>query len=321
VSDISRVCVLAGGLSVEREVSLWSGGRVCAALRAAGVDAYVTDADAGLLRLLTDDRPDAVFIALHGDPGEDGSLRGVLDLVGVPYVGASAHASRLAYDKPTAKSVVRSAGISTPEWLALSHATFRELGAGAVLERLAAHLGLPLMVKPASGGSALGASAVHRADDLPAALVNCFAYGETILVERFVTGREVAVTVIDAGDGDDPRALPAVEIEVLDGMYDYAARYTEGTTCFYTPARLAPDVAARAAKVAVTAHVALGLSDLSRTDCIVDGTGTVQFLEVNVSPGMTETSLVPLAVAAAGLDLGVLCRDLLRRASERHSRS
>lgn len=319
MSDITRVYVLAGGLSVEREVSLRSGSRVCGALRSVGVDALVTDSDATLLPLLVDDPPDAVFIALHGDPGEDGALRGVLDLVGVPYAGASAHASRLAFDKPTAKSVVSAAGVDTPEWLALSHAVFRELGAGAVLERLVKRLGLPLMVKPASGGSALGAAAVRRDEDLPAALVNCFAYGDTVLVERFIEGQEIAITVVDGGDG--PRALPAVEIDVADGTYDYTARYTAGTTRFHTPARLAPAVAARAADVAVTAHRALGLADLSRTDCIVDAAGTVQFLEVNVAPGMTETSLVPMAVAAAGMDLGVLCRDLLQRAALRHATS
>lgn len=315
MSDVSRVYVLAGGLSVEREVSLHSGSRVSGALRSVGVQALVADSDAGLLPLLLDDPPDAVFIALHGDPGEDGSLRGVLELVGVPYVGGSSHASRLAYDKPTAKSVVAAAGVSTPEWLTLSHAIFRELGAGAVLSRLIERLGLPLMVKPAMGGSALGASAVRDGDDLPAALVNCFAYGDIVLVERFVAGREIAVTVLDTGDG--PRALPAVEIEVPDGTYDYAARYTEGTTRFHTPARLTAEVAARAAEVAVTAHRVLGLADVSRTDCIVAADGTVQYLETNVSPGMTESSLVPMAIAAAGLDLGVVCRDLLQQAVQR----
>lgn len=316
MSEIARVVVLAGGLTVEREVSLRSGRRVCDALRAVGVDAVVLDADAALLPYLDAERPDAVFIALHGGPGEDGALRGVLDLIDMPYAGSSAHAARLAFDKPTAKAVVSSVGVRTPEWLALPHATFRELGAGAVLSRLVARLGLPLMVKPAAGGSALGASVARRAEELPAALVGCFAYGETALVEQYVTGVEVAVAVVDLGDG--PRALPAVEIEVPGGTYDYAARYTAGTTQFYTPARLPPEVAAAAADVAVAAHTALGLTDLSRTDCIVDAEGRVEFLEVNVSPGMTETSLVPMAVAAAGQDLGVVCRELLQRAVDRH---
>jgi D-alanine-D-alanine ligase len=257
-----------------------------------------------------------VFIALHGATGEDGALRAVLDLAGVPYVGSPAAACRLAWDKPAAKSVVRSAGLTTPDWVALPHSTFRELGAGAVLDLMVARLGLPLMVKPASGGSALGVQKVSRVEDLPAAMVSCFAYGDTVLVERFVEGVEVALSVIDLGSG--PEALPAVEIVPESGVFDYTSRYTPGLTEYHTPARLPEDVAIRAAALAVEVHEVLGLRDLSRTDAIVSPDGEVHFLEVNVSPGLTETSMFPMAVEAAGHELGtVLARLLARRAGTR----
>lgn len=315
MTDLERVLVLAGGLSVERDVSLRSGRRVTEALRSVGVDADVVDPDAGLLPRLESDPPSAVFVALHGEPGEGGALQAVLDLVGIPHAGSSASACRLAFDKPDAKAIVRSAGVATSPWLALPHATFRELGAAAIMRALVDTLGLPLIVKPAAGGSALGVSVVDEAGQLAAALVNSFGYGETALIERYVVGTELAVTVLDRGSG--PVALPPVEISAVGGRYDYSARYTAGATEFHVPARLDDEVLVRAREVAVTAHRALGLSDISRTDCIVDADGAVQFLEVNVSPGLTETSLVPLAVTAEGLELGVVLRDLLQAAMTR----
>ncbi len=211
-----RSVVLAGGLSYERDVSLRSGRRVLDALRAAGIDAELRDVDVTLLPALAADPPDAVVIALHGATGEDGSLRGVLDLCGVPYVGCDARASRRAWDKPSAKTVLREAGIPTPDWVALPHDRFSELGAVAVLDRIVDRLGLPLMVKPAQGGSGLGAAVVRDAAALPAAMVGCFAYDSTALVERYVPGIDIAVSVIDLGDG--PQALPAVEIVPRNGV-------------------------------------------------------------------------------------------------------
>lgn len=314
MSDLGHVLILAGGLSPEREVSLRSGDRLRDALQEAGVDATTADADSALIPSIVADPPDVVFPAIHGACGEDGSIREVLALLGVPYVGSTADASRFAFDKPTAKAVVRSAGLRTPESVTLPRETFHDLGANAVLERIVATLGLPLFVKPARGGSALGAARVLTAEELPGAMIGCFAYGDTALVERCITGTEIAVGVFDLGRG--PEALPAVEILPVSGAYDYAARYTTGQTEFYAPARLSADVAATAAAAAVTAHSVLGLRDLSRTDLIV-ADGQVFFLEVNVAPGMTETSTLPMALEAAGLDLGVACRDLLCLAAAR----
>jgi len=176
-------------------------------------------------------------------------------------------------------------------------------------------LGLPLVVKPNRGGSALGMHVVRTPEELPSAMVGCFAYGPVALVEPFVEGVEVAVAVVEGPDG--PSALPAVEIRPDGGVYDYSARYTAGATEFVVPASLSPDVAARCAQTAVTAHSALGLRDLSRSDLIVDASGEVWFLEVNLAPGMTETSSVPLAVEASGETLTAVCAALVRRAAHR----
>ena len=315
MSDLGRVLVLAGGLSHERDVSLRSGRRVAEALRAVEIDVEERDVDADLVARLTNDPPNAVFPLLHGVTGEDGALRQVLDLYNVPYVGADAAACRTAFDKPVAATIVASAGVHTPESVVLGQDTFRELGASALMEAVVQRIPVPLVVKPGRGGSALGVSIVREIAQLPAAMVTCFAYGSVALIERYVEGVEVAVTVIDTGDG--ARALPAVEIRPDSGFYDYESRYTAGATQFVVPARLDPDVAAACADAAVTAHRALALRDLSRSDLVVDRDGVPWFLEVNVAPGMTETSLVPLAAEAAGLELGVLCRDLLAVAAGR----
>jgi D-alanine-D-alanine ligase len=309
------VAVLAGGLSHEREVSLRSGRRLAAALRGVGLDVREWDVDGSLVTQLRQDRPDAVAIALHGGEGENGSVQAVLELLGVPFVGTPAPACRRAWDKPTAKAELARAGLDTPDWVALPHTTFRALGAQAVLDAMVDRLGLPLMVKPDQGGSALGAQVVTTRGELPAAMVSCLAYGDTVLAERFVSGTEVAITVVE--DTDEARALPAVEIEARGGVYDYTARYTPGTTSFHCPPRLDTPVLARLEETALAAHRLLGLRDVSRTDAVVDAEGRVQVLEVNVSPGLTETSLLPTAVQAAGMDLGRLYAALVERAIAR----
>lgn len=313
---LGRVLVLAGGLSHEREVSLRSGRRLVEALRGIEVEVEVRDADDALLPALRAQPPDLVFPVLHGSAGEGGAIRGVLELLGLPYVGATPGACRVAFDKPSAKAVVAGeTAVHTPAWVALPAETFRVLGAAGVLAAILDRLGLPLVVKPAHGGSALGVSIVHSADELPAAMMHAYAYGDTTLVERHVEGVEIAVSVVDTGSG--PRALPAVEIVPDGAWYDYTARYTAGTTQFFAPARLDEAVAARAGAAAVAVHTALGLRDLSRTDLIVGADGAPSFLEVNVAPGMTPTSLLPQAVEAAGSDFGLLARDLLLVASAR----
>jgi D-alanine-D-alanine ligase len=273
------------------------------------------DADAALLTRLRSYPPSAVFPAIHGSCGEDGSIREVLELLRVPYVGSVPSACRAAFDKPTAKSLMAAAGVDAPASVTLPRETFHDLGAPAVVGLIVGRLGLPLYVKPSRGGSSLGAGAVRSTADLSAALLSCFAYGDIALIEQFVHGTEVAVSVVDLGDG--PLALPPVEIVPGEHGYDYSARYTAGQTEFYVPARLSASVARGVAETALTAHSVLGLRDLSRTDLIVDQAGTAYFLEANVSPGMTETSTFPLALEAAGHHFGEACLKLLEIAVAR----
>lgn len=311
----ATVVVLAGGLSHERDVSLRSGRRVGQALRSQGLDVVESDVDSALVPRLAELSDVVVFPVLHGEAGEDGALREVLALLGVPFVGSTGPASRVAFDKSIATRVVAEAGVRTPRQVALPHEIFRELGAAALVTALGDQIGFPMMVKPSRGGSALGCSKVSRAEELPAAMVGAYAYGAVAVVEEFVAGTEVTVAVVDRGQG--PTALPAVEIRPDSGVYDYTARYTAGATRFLCPAEVEPDVAARCAELAVGVHHELGLRDLSRTDLIITAEGVPVFLEVNVAPGMTETSSVPLAIEAAGWSLGRMCADLVRVATDR----
>lgn len=309
------VIVLAGGISHERDVSLRSGRRVADGLAAAGHGVTLREPDASLLGALSDLRPDVVWPALHGASGEDGALRALLSAVGVAFVGSDADSSRLAWSKPHAKTVVERAGVATPASVTLPKGTFRELGASSVLETIKLAIGGPVVVKPAQGGSAQGVTIVDDPADLSRAMVDAYTYSDVALIERKIEGTEIAVAVLD--DDNGPRALPAVEIVPVSGVYGFEARYNAGETEFFTPARLDPDVALRAADAAVAAHEALGLTQLSRVDLIVDAEGTPWFLEANVLPGLTETSLVPLAIEAAGLDLGAVYSDLAVAAANR----
>ena len=301
-SPARSVVVLAGGISHERDVSLRSGRQVADRLQEHGIRVTLRDPDASLLSFLADTRPDVVWPALHGASGEDGALRGLLDFICIPYVGSTSDSARLAWDKPTAKVLVSRAGVSTPLSIALSRDAFRELGAKSVLDSLSDSLPVPLVVKPAQGGSAQGVTLVDNRDDLPRAMVDAYTYWDVAIVEHRVVGTEIAISVIDTGDG--PVALPAVEIQPLSGVYSFEAKYNAGETRFYTPARLSAEVSDTAAEVALLAHRTLGLRHISRIDLIVDAAGIPWFLEANVLPGLTETSLLPLALEAAGHDVG-----------------
>jgi D-alanine-D-alanine ligase len=296
------IVVLAGGLSHERDVSLRSGRRVADSLQQHGIEVVLRDPDATLIDFLVENRPDVIWPVLHGASGEDGSLKALLDFLGIPFVGSRSDATRLAWDKPTAKALVARAGVATPHSIAVTRDSFRELGASAVLAVIGAELDGAVVVKPGKGGSAQGVTLVDAHEDLPRAMVSAYTYSEVALVEQKITGTEIAVSIIDTGDG--PVALPAIEIEPLSGVYSFEARYTAGETRYYAPARISDDVAVKAAETAIAAHVALGLRHISRVDLIVDAAGTPWFLEASTMPGLTETSLFPLALEAAGHDVG-----------------
>lgn len=297
MSTTPHVVILAGGLSHERDVSLRSGRRVAEALRSAGVSVDVLDVDANLIPRLKSQQPDLVWPLLHGASGEDGSLRDILELLDIPYLGTRPRESRVAWNKPVAKSVLSAAGVATPAYVTLPQSLFRELGAKSVMEAVVEKIGLPLVVKPARGGSALGVTYVEDASRLPQAFVDCFAYSDLALIEKAVVGTEVAVSVVETTSGI--KALPPVEI-VAEGPYDYDARYNPGRVQYFTPARFDEAGTAAVQDAAISAHKALGLRHISRTDLIVDAQGVIWFLEVNVAPGMTETSLLPQSILASG---------------------
>lgn len=318
MADLTRrhVVVVAGGISHERDVSLRSGRRVADSLTGYGWQVDLRDADGSLLPALREERPDVVWPALHGASGEDGALRGVLEALDIPFVGSRSTSARLAWDKPTSSALVARAGVHTPRSVTLSHDVFRELGAVGVLEAIAGEHPVPLAVKPARGGSAQGVTLVEDVADLPRAMVTAYTYCDDVVVEQLIRGTEVAVGIIDTGDG--PVALSAVEIVPRNGPYGFEARYNAGETTFYTPARLSDAFAAAAAEAAIAAHVALGLRHLSRVDLIIDAAGTPWFLEANVLPGLTETSLVPQALSASGFDLGWTYAELAEQAIRDH---
>lgn len=303
-----HVAVLSGGISLEREVSLRSGGRVTDALSDRGHQVTRLDVDAELVPALERGGFDVAFLALHGSAGEDGTIQSLLELIALPYTGPDVLASSVAWNKPIAQGLYARAGVTVPDHVTLSQQAFREMGAVAVVDRVAAALGVPLVVKPATGGSSLGLTIVEDAGRLPQAIVGAFSYAEAVLIESFVAGTEVAVTVLDG------EALPAVEIQPKEGTYDFAARYTAGATEFHAPARLDAEVAAACAQAAVTAERAIGGRHICRADLIVDAAGVPHLLELDTSPGLTETSLAPLAAQAAGLDFGDLCERLVELA-------
>ena len=305
-----RVAIIAGGLNHEREVSLRSAHRVARALREAGHEVNTFCPDASMLASLRNYNPDVVWPLVHGSIGEDGSLQSFLESVGIPFVGSSSVQAMLASNKPTAKALLGSAGLATPGWVTLPQAIFRQLGASHVLSALEGSVSFPVVIKPTDGGSALGISTAQDAKALRRAMVDAFAYGQRLMVEQRINGRDVAVSVVDLWDG--PVALPPVEVSTDRGRYDYDARYTTDETEYFVPARLSDELLADLQAAAVEAHTTLGLRDLSRMDFVVDDEGTCWFIDANVAPGMTDTSLLPQAAdAVEDSSFAQLCADIV----------
>jgi D-alanine-D-alanine ligase len=304
-----KVAVLKGGRSLERVVSLRSGARVEEALARLGHEVVSIDAGAELVEDLTRHSPDVAFVAMHGPGGEDGTVQELLEILGIPFTGPGVAACIRCIDKALAKHELRAAGVPTPDWLAFNETAFRELGAAKALGGIEARLGVPLDVKPRRGGSALGVKFAAGPEEVPAALVSAFSYDDRVLLERFVDGRELAVSIL----GDEP--LPIVEAIPTGGdRYDFEARYEIGRTSFICPAELtgAEEEAVNAA--ALAAYEALGCSGFSRVDLILED-GRPQVLEVNAIPGLTDTSLLPQAAEAAGMSFEQLVDQILNLAS------
>lgn len=317
-TQLDRVAVIAGGLSNEREVSMRSGRRALYALGQAGVDAVLYDADESLLDRLQQDHIDAAYIAVHGASGEDGSLQTALELIGLPYAGSPSASCHLAWDKVVAKVLMSRAGLATPDWVAISARSFRELAPNQIIRAITAKLGLPVVVKPATSGSTLGMSLVEDAADLPAALVRCFTFGSVALVEKYVPGQTIETVVVE---DERPTALPPAAFQNPDvSPFSFEARYSADLITIALPAPLSDEALAAVARAAELTHEVLGLRDISRTDVIVDDEGTPWFLEAAISPGLTETSVLPLAAAEVGRPLGRLLADLLLKAYLREQR-
>jgi D-alanine-D-alanine ligase len=300
-----KVAVLKGGRSLERGVSLRSGARVEDALERLGHEVLPLEADGELVKRLGDGQPDVAFVALHGLGGEDGTAQELLEILGIPFTGPGVAACARCIDKVLAKHELRSAGIPTPDWFAFNETAFRELGAADALGGLEERLGFPLVVKPSRGGSALGVKFAENWFDVPEALISAFSYDDRVLLERFVDGRELAVSVL----GSEP--LPVVEAIPHSGdSYDFEARYEIGRTSFVCPAQLDDAATEAVTETALAAYEALGCSGFSRVDLILGRDGP-QVLEVNAIPGLTETSLLPQAAEAAGMSFEQLVEKIL----------
>jgi D-alanine-D-alanine ligase len=306
-----RVAVLKGGSSLEREVSLRSAARVEDAVGALGHDALGIDVGRNLVVELRELRPDVVFIALHGPGGEDGTVQELLEILDLPYTGPGVAACALCMDKVAAKHAMRAAGIPTPDWAAFNATAFRVLGAADTLDEIEARLGFPLVVKPASQGSSLGVEFAASREEVPQALVAAFSYDDRVLLERYVKGRELAVSVLDG------EALPIVEaIPREEDFFNFEARYEIGRTDYVCPADLADDEAGGVWDLACRTYEALGCSGFARVDLMLGKDGP-EVLEVNAIPGLTDTSLFPMAAEAAGIDFTQLVERILASARER----
>ena len=298
--------MLLGGPSSEREVSLKTGRAVASALRRQGLDVVEIDVGEDLSRLvdqLKEVRPHVVFIALHGTFGEDGVIQGVLEYLGLPYTGSGVLASALAMDKVASKRLFSYHGIPVPRYT-----IFRKEGWTLPGETPLEELSYPLVVKPVAEGSTIGVSIVKEEEELDGALKEAYKYGDTVLVEEFVEGREITVGIL----GEEP--LPVIEIIPETGFYDYRAKYTPGLTRYEVPAKLPRETAIMVQDMALLAHRALGCRDVSRVDFRLAEDGTPYILEVNAIPGMTETSLLPKAAAAAGISFEELVLRILESA-------
>jgi D-alanine-D-alanine ligase len=301
-----RVAVLKGGRSLERTVSLRSGARVEDALERLGHDVVPIDVGEDLVDRLRDSRPDVAFVALHGRGGEDGTVQELLEVLGIPYTASGPNACVRCLDKVIAKHALRDAGIPTPDFYAFSQTAFEELGAGRALPAIEERLDFPIVVKPAGQGSALGIKFARTAADVPGALVAALSYDTKLLLERYVDGRDLAVSVLDGPSG--PEALPVVEaIPTDEDFYDFEARYEFGRTRFVCPADLPEEVTARAQELALAAWRVLGCAGFARVDLLLEeASGELTVLEANAIPGLTDTSLLPLAADAAGISFDAL---------------
>jgi D-alanine-D-alanine ligase len=311
---VSRVAVLKGGSSLERQVSLRSGARVEDALARLGHESVPIDVGDDLVERLREEQPEIAFVALHGRDGEDGTVQELLEIAGVPYTGSGVLACMRSIDKVLAKHLFEEASIPTPEFFAFSETAFKTLGAADMLPTIEERLDFPIVVKPATGGSALGIKFARTAAHVPGTLVSAFSYDSRVLLERYVKGRDLAVSIVEGADG--PEALPIVEAVPRDeDFYDFEARYEIGRTDFVCPADVPEAIERRAQQLALDVYRLLGLYGFARVDLMLESeTGALFVLEANAIPGLTDTSLLPQAAEAAGVGFDELVERILELA-------
>lgn len=303
-----KVAVLMGGKSAEREVSLTTGAQVSDALRTAGFEVAEIDSGAeGFVSTLADSDADVAFICLHGRFGEDGTVQGLCELIGLPYVGSGVLASALAMDKVMSKHIFAHSGLTTPPYLVLRR------GEPVDIEAIVTALGEKTVVKPANEGSAIGVTIAHTPGELPRAIEEAFRHDSSVLVEQFVSGVEVTVGVLG---NEEVRPLPTLEIVPEHEFYDYESKYQPGMSTHIIPARVSEEARRECQWLSLEAHRVLGCRGMSRADTIVTEDGRVYLLEVNTIPGMTPTSLLPDAARAAGIEFPRLCEMLVELAVE-----
>jgi D-alanine-D-alanine ligase len=307
---MTRVAVLKGGRSLERQVSLKSGARVQDALERNGHEVIAIDVGHDLVARLREAEPDVAFVALHGRDGEDGTVQELLEAVGVKYTGSGVSACIRCADKVLAKHHMIDAGIPTPDFFAFNETAFKELGAADALPAIEERLRFPIVVKPAGQGSALGIKFAAAAKDVAGALVAAFSYGDKVLLERHIHGRDLAVSILDG------EPLPVVEaVPREEDFYDFEARYEIGRTTFVCPAEVPEEVTERAQELALHVWRILGCRGFARVDLMLDiDSGELTVLEADTVPGMTETSLLPLAADAANLSFDEVVERVLQLA-------
>ncbi len=305
-----KVAVLLGGLSAEREVSLKTGDACANALKSLGYDVAAIDMGLDIAQVLEREKPDAAFIALHGRYGEDGTIQGVLEILGIPYTGSGVLASALALDKIMSKKMFRYEGIPVAPDVPCYVREYTESPDKSV-ERIENEVGLPVVIKPSREGSTIGCTIVTEKGELKSALAAGFECDDEVLAEQFVEGRLLTVGLV----GSKPRALPIVEVIAKKGFYDYESKYTTGMTEYVCPADIDTDTTRDLQDLAVKVHKSLCCADISRVDIILAHDGKEYVLEINTLPGMTETSLVPKAAKAAGIEFPELVETILSGAS------
>jgi len=304
-----NIAVLMGGRSLEREISIKSGQRVSNALRKLGHNVIKLDIDESIVDNLNTEKIDLAYIALHGKDGEDGTIQEILEVMNIPYTGPGVYPNVLSFDKIISKEIFTSHNIPTPPFYFLNTSSFRELGASKLLPYIVKKIGMPLVVKPSAQGSALGIKLVDKENDLPHAIIFALSYSKKVILEKYISGIELAVSIIGK---KNPRTLPVVEIAPKKKFFDFESRSKTGEVDYFVPARISSSADKKVKEVALAVHNSLKCTKLSRVDIILDKKEEVPYvLELNTSPGMTDTSLLPMAAEEAGMSFEDLVKEII----------